>query len=108
MLDRTRSDLLGSVEDHGAYPPPKAVHRANAKATIRWLRAPTHDNWSPGLAAPASVRASRGSACSRRYISTAFVTSPFLPFFGAVSGVYLFRVPISAKSQSGYKKKRCR
>src|SRR5229473_2324969 len=84
MLNRTSSDLLGSIEDHGAYPPPKAVHRANAEATIRCLCASIHDNWSPGLDAPASVRPSQ-----------AIRTSPFLPVFGAVlasiCSEYLFR-----------------
>src|SRR6266851_9566897 len=106
MLDRTRSDLLGSVEDEGAYPAPEAVHRANAKARIRWLRAPNHDNWSPGLAAPASVRASQGSACSRRYISTSFVTSPSLPLFRgriwrlSIQSTYFGKIPIGPQKKA--------
>src|SRR5260370_27268949 len=59
MLDRTSSDFLSSIEDHRAYPPPKAVHSADAEATIRCLCASIHDNWSPGLDAPASVRPSQ-------------------------------------------------
>ena len=60
MLDRTPSDFLGSFEDNKALSlPPKAVHIvANVEATIRWLPASTHDDWSPGLDVPASVRPS--------------------------------------------------
>ena len=43
MLDCAASDLLGSVEDRRAYPPPKAVHRAKAEATMRRSRASIHD-----------------------------------------------------------------
>src|SRR5712664_4050823 len=46
MLDRAASHLLGSVEDRRAYPPPKAVHRANAEATIRRPCASIHDGSS--------------------------------------------------------------
>src|SRR5437660_3261910 len=43
MLDCAASNLLGSVEDRRAYPPPEAVHRANAEATMRRPRASIHD-----------------------------------------------------------------
>jgi len=43
MLDCTAADLLGSVEDRRAYLPPKAIHGAEAEATIR-LPASIH-NW---------------------------------------------------------------
>src|SRR5712664_4015195 len=43
MLDRAASHLLGSVEDRRAYPPPEAVHRADAEGTIRRPRASIHD-----------------------------------------------------------------
>src|ERR1700687_2544424 len=43
MLDCAASNLLGSVEDRRAYPPPEAVHRANAEATMRRSRASIHD-----------------------------------------------------------------
>jgi len=46
MQDRTVRDLLGSTVDRKAYPPPKAVHRANLRAAIRPCSFPHDDSSS--------------------------------------------------------------
>jgi len=46
MQDRTARDLLGSIVDRRAYPPPAPIHRANSETTIRRLIASIHDDSS--------------------------------------------------------------
>src|SRR5712692_4643719 len=46
MQDRTVRDLLGSIVDSRAHPPPKAIHRVDSEATFGRPRASMHDDSS--------------------------------------------------------------
>src|SRR5260370_32965429 len=78
MLDCAASNLLGSVEDRRAYPPPEAVHRANAEATMRRSRASIHDG-SPLAQNALAVRTNRADQLMLRTTThrTASISPPF-------------------------------
>jgi hypothetical protein len=46
MQDRTVRDLLGSIVDSRAHPPPKSIHRVDSEATFGRPRASIHDDSS--------------------------------------------------------------
>src|SRR6266699_445780 len=46
MQDRTVCDLLGSIVDSRAHPPPKSIHRVDSEATFGRPRASIHDDSS--------------------------------------------------------------
>ena len=43
MQDRAVRDLLGSIVDSRAHPPPKSIHRVDSEATFGRPRASIHD-----------------------------------------------------------------
>ena len=59
MQDRTARDLLGGIVDRRAYPPPKAIHRANSEARFGRPHTFIHDDSSLSPKSPAGAGANR-------------------------------------------------
>src|SRR6266852_4746935 len=101
MLDCAASNLLGSVEDRRAYPPPEAVHRANAEATMRRPRASIHDG-SPlaqNALAECALTGPTNLYCVLRLIELLLSVRRSPKIRGRYCP-YLLRVPVLAKPQS--------
>src|SRR6266702_2985498 len=92
MQDRTVRDLLGSIVDSRAHPPPKSIHRVDSEATFGRPRASIHDDSSSAQ----NRRPGRSTFAVNCNLSKCFLKSDTL--------AYQCRVPGSVKTSIQGKK----